>query len=82
MTAKHCLDCGEPFEAGRAPAASRPLRRLPPSRVAPDVAVTLYGGICGPCVTAESRAQAAPEGAGGAQAPNPAGSPAPVGALH
>jgi len=66
MTAKHCLDCGETFEAGRAPAASRPLRRLPSARVAPAVAVTLYGGICRSCagVTPESPPQAAQEAAG------------------
>jgi len=43
------MDCGQPFTRGREPAASRPLRRLPPSRVVPAVAVTLYGSVCGPC---------------------------------
>lgn len=76
MTAstRHCLDCGAPFNRDRAPAASRPLRRLPPSRVVPAVAVTFYGSVCGLCagVTPESRAEAAQEGAHGAQATRPA----------
>lgn len=71
---RHCLDCGEAFTRGREPAASRPLLRLPPSRVVPGVAVTLYGSVCGRCagVTPESHAEAAQEGAHGAQASRPA----------
>ena len=85
---RHCMDCGQPFTRGREPAASRPLRRLPPSRVMPAVAVTLYGSVCGPCaeVTPESPAEAAQEGARDAQAPKPADAMPPgrprQGALH
>lgn len=79
MTAKHCMECGEPFEAAPAPVASRPLRRLLPARVAPAVTVTLYGSQCGPHVPGvdmQSPPEAAPEAAGEVRAPNPTDAPA------